>query len=179
MSTQNVWKSDPTHSSVEFSVRHLMISTVKGRFNQFEITLEGDPENLPGAKVNVSIDVASIDTMTADRDNHLRSADFFDVENHPKITFASTSIKSVGGNEYEVTGDLTIRGVTRPVTLKVVYEGSGKDPWGGERAAFSVSGRLNRKDFGLTWNTVLETGGVLVGEEVKVELQVELIQQAA
>ena len=174
-----IWKSDPTHSSVEFSVRHLMISTVKGRFNSFEITLEGDPADAANAKVSVSIDANSIDTSTPDRDNHLRSADFFDVANHPKITFVSNSIKSRGGNEYEVTGDLTIRGVTRPVTLNVVHEGSGKDPWGGERAAFTATGKVNRKDFGLAWNVPLEAGGVLVGDEVKISIDTQLVRQAS
>src|SRR5690606_39960532 len=120
----------------------------------------------------------SIDTRQEDRDNHLRSADFFDVENHPKITFKSTSVEKVGENQYKVTGDLTIRGVTRPVTLDTTFEGRGKDPWGGERIALTAKGAINRKDFGLTWNAALETGGVLVSDEVKLEINVEAVLQA-
>lgn len=178
MSQQAKWVIDPSHTEVEFSVRHMMIATVKGRFAGVEGEIVGDPHDLTNAQVNVTIDVASIDTRENDRDNHLRSADFFDVENYPKMTFKSTQITRTGDNTYKVTGDLTIRDVTRPVELDVTFNGTGKDPWGGERAGFSATGALNRKDFGLTWNAVLETGGVLVGEEIKINLEVETVRQA-
>ena len=177
MSQSAVWNFDPTHSLLEFSVRHMMIARVKGRFGSFKGQIVGDPANLDqGGKVEVTVDVASIDTRTEDRDNHLRSADFFDVERFPEMRFASREIKKNGEGRYTVEGDLTIRDVTRPVKLDVTYEGSGKDPWGGERVAFSATGRINRKDFGLTWNAPLETGGVLVGEEVDLAIEVEAVK---
>lgn len=172
-----VWKADPGHSVVEFSVKHLMITTVRGRFKEFDITLTGEPEDLTNASVDVSIDAASIDTHQPDRDAHLKSADLFDVANHPKITFKSTKIVKTGDNEYDVTGDLTIRGTTRPVTLKVQYEGSGKDPWGGYRASFSATGKIDRTAFGVSWNAPLETGGVLVSNEVKLNFEIQLVRQ--
>jgi len=172
-----VWKADPGHSVVEFSVKHLMITTVRGRFKEFDITLTGDPENLTGASVDVSINAASIDTSQPDRDAHLKSADLFDVEKYPKITFKSTKIVSTGQNEYDVTGDLTIRDKTHPVTLKVTYEGSGKDPWGGTRASFSASGKIDRTAFGVSWNAPLETGGVLVSNEVKLNFELQFVRQ--
>lgn len=172
------WVVDPTHTNVEFSVKHMMIATVRGRFGKVEGVIEGDPGDLTSARFEATIDTQSIDTRQEDRDNHLRSADFFDVANHPNITFKSTKVEKVGDNEYKVTGDLTIRGVTRPVTLDTTFEGRGKDPWGGERIALSATGKINRKDFGLTWNAALETGGVLVSDEVKIELNVEAVLQA-
>lgn len=172
-----VWKADVTHSVVEFSVKHMMIATVRGRFTEFDITLNGDPENLTGASVEATIKTASVDTHQADRDTHLRSADFFDAEKYPDMTFKSTKIEHVGGNEYNVTGDLTIRDQTRPVTLKVEYGGSGKDPWGGTRAAFSATGSVNRLDFGLKWNVPLEGGGILVSNDVKLHIDVQLVRQ--
>jgi len=172
------WVVDPTHTNVEFSVKHMMIATVRGRFGKVEGVIEGDPSDLTSARFEATIDTQSIDTRQEDRDNHLRSADFFDVANHPNITFKSTKVEKVGDNEYKVTGDLTIRGVTRPVTLDTTFEGRGKDPWGGERIALSATGKINRKDFGLTWNAALETGGVLVSDEVKIELNVEAVLQA-
>ena len=172
-----VWKADVTHSVVEFSVKHMMIATVRGRFTEFDITLNGDPENLTGASVEATIKTASVDTHQADRDTHLRSADFFDAEKYPDMTFKSTKIVNVGGNEYNVTGDLTIRDQTRPVTLKVEYGGSGKDPWGGTRVAFSATGSVNRLDFGLKWNVPLEGGGILVSNDVKLHIDVQLVRQ--
>ncbi len=172
-----VWKADPGHSVVEFSIKHMMIATVRGRFTEFDVTLNGDPESLADASVEVSIDAASIDTHQPDRDAHLKSADLFEVETYPKITFKSTKIESVGGNEYNMTGDLTIRDQTHPVTLKVEYGGSGPDPWGGTRAAFSATGKIDRQAFGVKWNAPLETGGVLVGNEVKLNIEVELVRQ--
>ncbi|BDG58977.1 YceI family protein [Caldinitratiruptor microaerophilus] len=173
------WVIDPSHTTVEFAVRHMMIATVKGRFAGVEGHILADPSDLTTAQAEVTIDVASIDTREPQRDEHLRSPDFFDAANFPKITFKSREIRRKGENEYEMTGDLTIRGVTRPVTLSLTSEGQAKDPWGNERAAFTVSGKINRKDFGLNWNVVLETGGILVGEEVRISVEVEAIKQAA
>jgi len=171
----NVWQIDPTHSQAEFAVRHLMIATVKGRFRDIAGTVvveDGDPTT---AQVDVTIDVASIDTGVGQRDQHLRSADFFDTDRFPKLTFRSTGVERVGEDHYEVTGDLTIRDVTRPVTLDAHGLGSVRDPWGKERAGYTATARINRKDFGLSWNQALETGGVVVGDEVKITLEVELV----
>ena len=172
------WAVDTMHSSIDFSIRHMMIAKVKGSFNQFEASIEADPNDLTTADIAFSVDVASVDTRNADRDAHLRSADFFDVENHPKMTFKATKIERTGDGEYEVTGDLTIRGVTRSETFKVTFEGAGKDPWGNHKAGFSAEGTIKRSDYGLTWNAALETGGVLVGDEVKIHLEIEAAEQA-
>ncbi|RDU36849.1 hypothetical protein DRW41_09085 [Neobacillus piezotolerans] len=171
--TKAKWAIDPAHSSVDFSVRHMMIANVKGSFQAFDASVEADPNDLTNAEISFAIDAASIDTHNADRDNHLRSADFFDAENNPKITFASTNIVKTDEGEYDVTGDLTIRGVTRPETFSVVYEGSGKDPWGNEKVGFSGTGSINRADYGLTWNAALETGGVLVGDKIKITFEIQ------
>lgn len=177
MASASRWIVEPTHSLVEFTVRHMMIANVKGSFSEVEGEVVGDPNDLTGATIQVSINTASIDTRVADRDAHLRSADFFDSENHPKMTFKSTKVTKTGEGEYDIEGELTIRGVTKPITLEATFEGAGKDPWGGERAGFSAKGQLNRKDFGLTWNAALETGGVLVSDEVKIHIEVELLKQ--
>ena len=172
------WKIDPSHSHVEFAVRHLMISTVKGRLNEVEgfATLGETADTVVG--VDVTIQTASIDTRNEQRDAHLRSADFFDVERFPTITFRS---RRVEGNpldgSFSLIGDLTIRGVTREVTLKAMSEGRARDPWGGERAGFSARTKINRGDFGLTWNQALEAGGVVVSDEVRVSIEVELVAQ--
>jgi polyisoprenoid-binding protein YceI len=176
--SKSKWVVDSSHSSIEFSIKHMMIAKVKGRFNSFEAQIEADPLDLTTADINFSIDVASIDTRNSDRDAHLRSADFFDVEKNPKITFQATKIVPKSEGEYEVTGDLTIRGVTRSETFTVTFEGSGKDPWGNEKAGFSGYGTIKRSDYGLTWNAVLETGGVLVGDEVKISLEIEAVKEA-
>ncbi|WP_010096876.1 YceI family protein [Ornithinibacillus scapharcae] len=176
--TKTVWTVDKSHSSLEFIVKHMMISKVKGVFTEFEASLEADPSDLTGASIEFTVDLNSIDTRNEDRDNHLRSNDFLDIASHPKMTFVATDIKSTGDNEYDVTGDLTIRGVTKPVTFEMTMEGVHKDPWGNEVAGFSGTGKLNRKDFGLVWNAALETGGVLVGEEVKINLEIEAHKQA-
>jgi polyisoprenoid-binding protein YceI len=169
------WKIDPSHSHAEFAVRHLMISTVKGRFAEVSGTLTGDEDDLERASIELTIPVAGIDTREDQRDAHLRSADFFDADRHPAITFRSSNIAR-SGRDFTVTGDLTIRGVTRPVTLLVERGGRVRDPWGNERLGFSATTRLNRKDFGLHWNQALETGGVLVGDEVKVTVELELVR---
>lgn len=167
------WAVDPAHSSVDFSIKHMMIANVKGSFNSFDAEIEADPADLTTADIQFNVALSSIDTRNEDRDNHLRSADFFDVEKHAKMTFKSTSIASKGDDEYDVTGDLTIHGVTRPETFTVTYEGSGKDPWGNEKVGFSAAGVIKRSDYGLTWNSALETGGVLVGDKVKIDLQIQ------
>jgi len=176
--TRTTWAIDPAHSHVGFSVRHMMISTVKGRFGTVAGTVELD-EDLTTGSVEATIDVASIDTREAQRDAHLRSADFFDADRFPTITFKSRRVAKAAPDKLTVTGDLTIKGVTREVVLEVVEEGRGTDPWGGERAGFTAHTTINRRDFGLTYNQVLETGGVLVGEDIKISLDVELIKQAA
>lgn len=177
MAGRATWVIDPTHTVVEFAVKHMMFATVKGRFGKVEGTIEADLDDLTTASINATIDAASIDTREEQRDAHLRSADFFDVEKFPTITFQSRRITRRPDGQYDVEGDLTIHGVTRPVTLVTAVTGSGKDPWGNIRAGFSAQGQLNRKDFGLTWNTVLEAGGFLVGDEVKISIEVEAVRQ--
>ena len=171
------WKIDPSHSLIEFSVKHMMITKVRGQFTSFDGVITVEPTNLLASKVEGSIDVASIDTKEEQRDNHLRSADFFDVETYPQMTFRSTRIEAVGGDEYKVYGDMTIKDVTREVVFEVSNEGQGQDPWGGQRWGISATARLNRKDFGLTWNVALETGGWLVGDEVKIAIELQLVQE--
>ncbi len=172
------WTIDPTHSNVEFAVRHMMIATVKGRFADVAGTLVLDEANPLRSRVEVRIQAASIDTRTEQRDQHLRSADFFDVERHPHITFESTRVEQAGDG-YDVTGPLTMHGVTRDVVLRAVEEGRTRDPWGHDRIAFSATAKLNRKDFGLGWNQLLETGGVVVGDDIRIALDVELVRQAS
>lgn len=172
------WVIDPSHSLVEFSVKHMMIATVKGRFGQFQGTILADLANLTTAEFEGTIEAASIDTRDAGRDEHLRSADFFDVAQFPQLTFKSKRLTLAGEDEFKLTGDLTMHGVTREVVLDLTFEGQGKDPWGNIRAGFTAETRVNRKEFGLTWNAVLETGGVLVGDQVRIALQIEAIQQA-
>jgi polyisoprenoid-binding protein YceI len=172
------WSIDPSHTNVEFGVRHLMISTVKGRFRAVAGTVSlpsGDPVK---AQIDVTIDVASIDTGVAQRDDHLRSPDFFDAARFPKLEFASRRVERTGTDTLRIVGDLTIRDVTREVPLQVHQLGTVRDPWGGERAGFTATARINRRDFGLSWNQALEAGGVLVGDDVAITLEVELVQQA-
>jgi polyisoprenoid-binding protein YceI len=169
------WKIDPAHTHVEFAVRHMMISTVKGRFSDVTGEIQLDERILANSRVNIEVNVASIDTRDPQRDAHLRSADFFDVEKFPTMTFRSTAIEGAF-DEFKLTGDVTIHGVTRPVTLDITHEGRGKDPWGGERIGFAATGRIKRSDFGLTWNATLETGGFLVGDDVKISLDIEAVK---
>ena len=173
-----VWDIDPNHSTAEFSIRHMMITTVKGRFSGITGAVEGDPEDLTAARVHLEIDLATVDTRQPERDNHLRSADFFDVEKYPTMTFTSRRITRTGTNTYDVAGDLTIHGITKDVVCQVTYEGQGKDPWGGIRAGYTAATTLNRKDFGLMWNVALEAGGVLVGDQVKVSVELETVKRA-
>jgi polyisoprenoid-binding protein YceI len=174
--TQTTWTIDPSHSTVEFVAKHMMITTVKGRFAEFAGTVSADETSFEDSSVEVTFQAASLDTRSEQRDTHLRSADFLDVEHYPEVTFRSTAIR--GAKEsFKLTGDLTIRGVTRPITLDVTYEGEGKDPWGGTRASFSATGKFDRRDYGLTWNVALETGGILVSNEVKINIEAQLVQQ--
>lgn len=174
--TQGTHTIDPTHSNVEFAVKHMMITTVKGRFGDVSGTVTVPATGEPS--VDVTIKAASIDTRVEGRDNHLRSADFFDVEKFPTLRFVSTKATRTDDG-YTLTGDLTIKDVTRPVTLTVTEEGAGVDPWGNAKTAFSATGKINRTDFGLTWNAALETGGVLVSEDVKLSFDVQLVAQKA
>lgn len=178
MSKSN-WVIDASHSLLEFSVKHMMIATVKGRFAKLEGTIKVDPANLTEAEIDVKVDAGSIDTRDEQRDGHLRSGDFFDVEKFPHLTFVSKRITAKGGDDYALVGDLTMHGVTHEVELALTFEGQGKDPWGNQRIGLSAEGKVNRKDYGLNWNAALEAGGVLVGEQVKISIQVEAIQQAA
>lgn len=170
------WDFDPVHSSVGFRVRHMVVSKVTGHFNKWSGELEFDEQNPAASKVRARIDAASLDTRDEKRDAHLRSADFFDVEKYPELVFESTRIEGKG-EELKLVGNLTIRGVTREVTLDVDYSGRAKDPWGGERAGFSAKGSIDRKDYGLNWNVALEAGGILVGEKVELLLEIEVVRQ--
>lgn len=167
------WNLDTAHSEIEFKVKHMMISSVKGQFEQFDVQVENQGDDLQNAKVSVSIDTASINTKSEHRDQHLKSDDFFATDNFPKITFVSTQINKTSDDEYDITGDLTVKDVTKPVTLKAEFGGIGKDPWGNQKAGYTVVGKINRADFGLTWNAALETGGVMVSEEVKFNAEVQ------
>ncbi len=170
------WQLDNSHSQISFSVKHMMISTVRGKFESFAANADIDLADLSRSKVRGTAQVASINTGEAQRDGHLKSADFFDAENSPEIVLESKSVK-VSGEDLTVEADLTIRGVTKPVTLKGEYSGPTKDPWGNSRVGVSVVAEINREDFGLNWNQVLEAGGVLVGKKVKIEIDAEFVQK--
>jgi polyisoprenoid-binding protein YceI len=180
--TLTTWSIDNAHSQVGFAVKHLMISTVRGRFGAVSGTVEFPEGTYDDARADVTIDAASIDTREEKRDAHLRSADFFDVETFPTLTFKSRRVQAVtataeaAGETFQLVGDLTIKGITREVVLDVEVEGFQKDPWGNRKAGFSATTKVNRKDFGLTWNQALETGGLLVGDEIRISLDVQLQQ---
>ncbi len=179
ISKQTQWQIDPAHSAAHFSVRHLMISNVRGEFGKISGNVTLDSSDLTKSTLEVSIETASIDTREPQRDEHLRSADFFDVANHPAITFRSTRITTTGSDRFKVTGDLTIRGVSREATFDVEGPTSAiKDPWGNIRTGVTASTKINRKDFGLVWNALIEGGGVVVGDEVSITFDGELIQKA-
>jgi polyisoprenoid-binding protein YceI len=174
------WKLDPTHCTLEFSAKHMMITTVKGRFAEVEGSIIVPEGGIDAATAEVKIPVSSINTGVEQRDEHLRSGDFFDAESHPHLTFAARGIEgsfSSPGDTFKLRGDLTIRGTTKPVTLDVTYEGEGQDPWGGTRRSFTATGKIDRRDFGLTWNQALETGGVLVSNDVKLSLDVQVVKE--
>ncbi len=174
--TKPTWVLDPTHSELTFKVRHMMIANVKGAFTDFSIQIEG--EDLLQSNILVTVAADSIQTNQTDRDNHLKSADFFDTELFKTLSFKSTSLKHKEDNEYVLKGLLTIKDVEKEVALEVDFGGINKDPWGNEKAGFSVSGKINRKDWGLHWNAALETGGMLVSEEVKIFAELQFVKQA-
>lgn len=169
------WALDASHSELGFKIKHLMISNVSGRFNNFDVTGETTSDDFSNADITATIDVASIFTNNEQRDGHLRTGDFFEIEKYPNITFKSTSVKK-DGDGLELTGDLTMKDVTKPVTLKVEFSGITKDPYGNIKAGFSFAGKLNRKDWGINFNAALETGGVMLGEEVKYEGEIQLVK---
>ncbi len=177
MATTTKWKLDATHSELAFKVRHMMITNVRGEFQKFDGTIESDGVDFSTSSIEVTIDANSIFTNEGSRDGHLKSADFFDVEKYPTLKFSATSLKKVDEEEFELTGTLTIKGVSKEVKLDVEFGGINKDPWGNEKAGFTVEGKINRKDFGLNWNAALETGGVLVSDEVKIIAEVQFVKQ--
>ncbi|WP_263601523.1 YceI family protein [Chryseobacterium sp. PET-29] len=166
------WTLDPAHSELTFKVKHMMISNIKGNFTDFTAEIDADDDSFSNAKTTATIQTASISTHNIDRDNHLRSAEFFNAEANPTITFESSALNN------EVTGNLTINGITKPVTLDVDFNGINVDPWGNTKAGFSFEGKINRKDFGLNWNAALEAGGVMVSEEVKIAGELQFVKQA-
>jgi polyisoprenoid-binding protein YceI len=174
------WRLDPAHSSIEFSVKHMMMTTVRGRFKEFQGTLTADEAQPEGCCVTVEINVASIDTGVPDRDAHLRSPEFFDVERFPRITFSSDRAEgdfAEEGDRFRVPGNLTIRDTTTAITLNCVYQGRGNDPWGKERAGFSCTAEIDRRDWGLRWNQTIETGGILVANTVRIEAEVQFVKE--
>lgn len=177
--TTGTWVIDPAHTRLGFSVRHAMVTTVRGQFDEFEGTLVLDGEDPARSGATVTIQTASIATGSEDRDNHLRSADFFDAERFPTMTFTATDVVAHNDEDFEMTGTLTLHGVSKPVTIKTEYQGVVTDPFGNERIGFAGETQINRKEFGLNWNAALEAGGVLVGEKVKIHLDVAAIKQAA
>jgi polyisoprenoid-binding protein YceI len=180
MAGKTVWQLDPAHTTIEFAVKHMMFTTVRGRFKSFSGTVTVDEQSPDGSRVEVTIEAASIDTGVADRDAHLRSADFLDVEHHPSLVFRSTGVEGAHkkeGDRFQVTGDLEIRGKAMPVRLEATFEGFGKDPWGKLRSGFTARAELDRREWGLRWNQALETGGVLVGHSVKIEIDAQAVKQ--
>ena len=172
------WTLDPEHSEVQFRVRHLMISNVTGEFDDFQIDVETEEEDFMTAKVNFTVDINSITTGNAQRDQHLKSADFFDAANYPQLKFVTTKYENVDNDgSYEVYGDLTIRGKTKNIKFDCEFGGIIKDPWGNTRAGFSINGKVNRKEFGLHWDAVTEAGSIVVSDEVKIHVALELIKQ--
>lgn len=177
--TSTKWLSDPNHSEVSFKVKHLMVTNVSGSFNHFSVTAAATGDDFTNAVVEFTADATSISTNNEKRDEHLKSADFFDAANFPQITFKATKFeKKDSEEEYELTGDLTMKGITKSVKLNAEFGGVIKDPWGNTKAGFTVTGKINRKDFGLNWNAALETGGVMVSEDVRINSEIQLIKQA-
>ena len=172
------WVLDPSHSEIVFKVKHLMVTNISGSFKSFTVSAETAGEDFTDGTATFSAETASVNTNSEQRDEHLKSADFFDVANFPTIDFKCSKLEKVSGDDYSLSGDLTMKGVTHPVKLAVEFGGVAKDPWGNTKAGFSITGKLNRKDFGLSWNAALETGGVLVSEEVKIHAEIQLVKQA-
>jgi polyisoprenoid-binding protein YceI len=171
------WDIDPVHSSVGFTVRHMVVAKVHGQFTKWGGTLELDPDQLTASKMDITIDAASIDTRDEKRDGHLKSGDFLETEKHPNITFKSKLVEKTNSDAYRVMGSLTIRGVTRDVVLDVEYGGRAKDPWGGERMGFTAKTKIDRKDFGAKWNAALEAGGFVVGDTVDINIEIEAVHK--
>ena len=169
------WSIDPTHSEIGFKVKHMMFTNVSGTFATYDATITTEDDNFENANFEFSANIDSISTNNLDRDNHLKSGDFFDADNFPKLTFKASSFTK-DGDDYEITGDLSIKEVTKPVKFPVEFSGLMKDPWGNTKAGLNIYGKINRKDWGLNWNSALETGGVLVGEEVKLNIELQLIK---
>ena len=176
LNAQTKWGFDPSHSSVRFAVNHMVISEVEGQFLTYEGTIETSKDDFSDAKINFVVDVASVDTDNEKRDGHLKSADFFETETYPKMTFKSTSIETKAKGKYVVKGNLSLHGVTKEVTLNMSYGGTVKDPWGNTKAGLKVTGNINRTDFGLKYNSVMETGGLLIGEDVAITCKFELVK---
>ena len=176
-SSQINWKIDAAHSNVLFTVSHMVISEVTGSFREFDATLTQTGNDLTGSKLTAKIMVNSINTDNEGRDKHLRSADFFETEKYPEITFLSKSFEKVGDNKYKITGDLTMHGITKTVVLDVKYNGQMTDPWGNTKAGFKAVTNINRKDFGLTWNKTLDAGGLLVGEDISININAEMVKE--
>jgi polyisoprenoid-binding protein YceI len=177
MVTKTKWVIDPAHSEILFKVKHMMITNVKGEFREFSGELNSEGNDFVADSIHVNINPSSIFTNNSDRDNHLKSADFFNVENEKELTFRGKSLKKIDNENFQFTGDLSIKGETKEITLDVEFGGINKDPWGNEKAGFSINGKINRKDWGLTWNAALETGGVLVSEEVKLMAEIQFVKQ--
>lgn len=175
--TKTKWTLDPSHSELAFKVRHMMITNVKGEFKKFDAAIETHGGDLSKSTIDVRIDATSISTNHDQRDGHLKSADFFDTENYPTLSFRGTSFRKIHEDEYKLTGILEIKGVKKEIELKVEFGGVSKDPWGNKKIGFSIQGKINRKDFGLNWNAALETGGVLVSEDVNISAEVQFIKQ--
>ncbi len=171
------WSIDPTHSEIGFKVKHMMFTNVSGRFDHYEATVTTEDESFENAQLTFSAEVSSINTNNTDRDNHLKSADFFDAENNPSLTFKSTGFTKIDEDHYELDGNLTIKGIEKAVKFPVEFSGIMTDPWGNTKVGLNVLGKINRKDWGLNWNSALETGGVLVGEEVKMNIELQLAKQ--
>ena len=172
------WSFDPMHSELGFKIKHMMLTNVSGSFTKFNVKVETNGDDFASAKIAASIDVASINTNNEQRDTHLRNADFFEVESHPNIEFKSTKIEKAGTDLFTVLGDLTIKEITKPITLHVEYNGVAKDPRGNMKYGFSLSGKINRKDWGISYNSILETGGVALGEELKINGEIQFVKQA-
>lgn len=177
--TTTKWEFDPTHSELGFKIKHLMITNVSGTFKKFDVKVESENDDFATAQIVASADMSSISTNNEQRDAHLRNADFFEVENYPELVFQSTRIERVDNETFYLYGNLTMKGVTKEVKLNVEHSGLTKDPWGGQRAGFIISGKINRSDWGVTFNGVLETGGLMLGEEVKINSEIQLVKSAA
>jgi len=173
------WVLDPMHSELGFKIRHLMITNISGFFKKFSAEMQTEGEDFSTASINLTVDMSSIDTNNEQRDAHLRNSDFFEVEQYPDLQFRSTRVEKLDDENFRLHGDLTMKGITKPVTLQVEYNGVTKDPWGGERAGFVVTGKINRSDWGVNFTAVLETGGVALGEEVKIHSEIQLVKETA